>query len=90
MRYSVEQQEEGIVVTIEDAAGQEAVLLDAVRNCGRAAHQGCAAECGKIASMEECGRESSVVLRLIPSPGERLEASRVKSCLQILWKQASS
>ena len=89
MRYSVEQQDDGIVVTIEDAAGREKGLLDAVHNCGKAVEKGCTVECGKIGSLEQCQRNDSVVLRLIPLPGQHLDASSVKRCLQLLWKQPS-
>lgn len=86
MRYSIEQEDDEIIVTIEDADGHERALLDAVRNCPQAAQHGCAVECGKIASFEQYGLGDAVVMRLVPRSGEQLEMSAVRSCLNILWK----
>jgi len=89
MKYSLEQQDAGIVIRIEDAGGQASQFLDAVRNCKNADRQGCAVECGKVAAMEEASQGDAVILRMMPRAGERIEINVVRRCLKVLWKSCS-
>ena len=86
MKYSIEQQDAGIVITVEEAGEREVQLVDSLRDCHKSAQQGCNAECSKIAALEQSELRGAVVLRLVPRAGERLDMAIVGRCLQALWK----
>lgn len=86
MKYSLEQEDAEIVVRIDNADGQAKQFLEGVRRCGHIARQGCAVECGKIAAMTEASHGSTVVLRMVPRAGERIEINVVRRCLNALSK----
>ena len=89
MDYRVEQDNGEVVVTVEGAEGRETALLEAVRNCPKALHQGCSAECGKAAAFEPCVAGDGLVMHLVPRAGQQLEVGAVRRCLALLWKQPS-
>lgn len=89
MKFSIEQRDTDILIRIEDFGEPGEHFLDAVRSCGKATQQGCALECGKMASIEETSHANTVVMRMVPRPGERVDANTVKRCLEALSKSCS-
>lgn len=88
MKYGIEKEDTGLLITIEAAGEREEQLVDVLRNCHRSAQQACNAECAKIAAFEQRpgDRLGVIHLHLLARSGEQLDAERVGRCLNSLWK----
>lgn len=82
MKYSIEESEAGIRIRIDDVAGEEESLLQAIRECRRQSAWACpSAACGNIGAMEEHAEGGSVFVQLTPRPGVQLDAVGIGQCL---------
>jgi hypothetical protein len=88
MKYSVTNQDKGIGVRIDDVAGQEQTVLEAIRQCRQSAWACPSGECRNIGSMEERAEDGSIFLTLTPRPGAQLDPSGIEECLRYMLHQA--
>lgn len=89
MKYRIETLGDRISIRIDEVAGQEQSLLEAIRQCRRQSAWACpSAECGNIESMEERVEDGSVFLILTPRPGVQLVSSGIEECLRYTLHQA--
>jgi hypothetical protein len=84
MKYRVEKQGDNISVQIDDVAGQEQVLLEAIRRCRQGAWACQSGECMNIGTMEERVERGSVFLTLIPRPGAQIDRAGIEICLRYM------
>ena len=89
MKYHIEKQDTGISIRIDDVAGQEQAILEAIRQCRKQSAWACpSAECQNIGTMEEHAEGGSVFLILAPRPGTQLDPSGIGECMRYMLHQA--
>ena len=89
MKYHIQKQDTGISIRIDDVAGQEQTILEAIRQCRKQSAWACpSAECGNIGSMEERAEGGSVFLILAPRPGTQLDPSGIEECMRYMLHDA--
>lgn len=84
MKYQVEKQGHNIRVQIDDVAGQEQVLLEAIRRCRQGAWACQSGECMNIGTMDERVAGGSVFLTLVPRPGVQIDLAGIEICLRYM------
>jgi hypothetical protein len=82
MKYQVEKQGTNLRIHIDEVAGQERVLLEAIRRCREGAWACQSGECLNIGAMEERVEDGSVFLTLIPRPGVQIDPAGIEICLR--------
>lgn len=88
MKYHIEKTDSGLKVRIDDVAGQEQALVQAIRQCRQSAWACPSGECMNIGTMEERAENGSVLLLLTPRPGAQLNPSGIEECLHYTLHQA--
>lgn len=88
MKYCIEKQGAGISIRIDDIAGEERTVLQAIRQCRHSAWACQSGECLNIATMEEHTGDGSVILTLIPRPGGKINPSGIEACLRYMLHKA--
>lgn len=88
MRFRVEKHDAGLNVHIEDVAGQEQDLIEAIRRCRQSAWACTSGECMNIETIDERVAAGSVYLVLTPRPGTQLDPSGIEECLRYMLPQA--
>lgn len=84
MKYRVEEDGARINVSIDDVAGREQVLLEAIRRCREGAWACQSGECLNIGAMEERVDDGSVSLTLLPRPGVQINSAGIAICLRYM------
>ena len=82
MRYQVEKQGADVIVRIDDVAGRERALIDAIHLCRQSAWACQSGECCNIGAIEEHVEGGSVVLKLIPRSGVEVNPRGIEICLR--------
>lgn len=88
MKYHIEKTDSGLKVRIDDVAGQEQALVQAIRQCRQSAWACPSGECMNIGTMEERAENGSILLLLTPRPGAQLNPSGIEECLRYTLHQA--
>ncbi len=88
MKYHIENNDTGLSIRIDEVAGQEQALLEAIRQCRQSAWACPSGECMNIGTMEEHTKDGSVFLTLTARPGAQLSAVAIKECLGYMLAQA--
>lgn len=88
MKYHVEKTDSGLKICIDEVAGQEQALVQAIRQCRQSAWACPSGECMNIGTMEERAENGSVLLLLTPQPGAQLNPSGIEECLRYTLHQA--
>lgn len=88
MKYHIENTDAGLSIRIDEVAGQEQALLEAIRQCRQSAWACPSGECMNIGTMEEHAKDGSVFLTLTARPGAQLSAVGIKECLGYMLAQA--
>lgn len=90
MKFHVEKQDRGLSIRIENLAGREDAVLEAVRECRRSSAWACpSGECMNIGTMDARAAEGAVFLTLTPRPGAELSASAIEECLRYMLGQTT-
>lgn len=84
MKYQIEKQGTDVSVRIDEVAGQEQVLLDAIRRCRTGAWACQSGECLNIGTMAERVEDGHVFLTLTPRPGAQIDPVGIDICLRYM------
>lgn len=84
MKIHVGRQDGGLSVRIENLAGREDAVLEAVRECRKSAWACPSGECMNIGTMEALAEEGAVFLTLTPRPGAELSPTAIEECLHYM------
>jgi hypothetical protein len=88
MKYQVEKQGTNISVRIDDVAGREQTLIQAIRLCRQSAWACPSGECQNIGTIEERAEGGSVFLTFVPRPGAQIDPSGLEICLRYILASA--
>ena len=88
MKYHIESNDAGLSIRINEVAGQEQALLEAIRQCRQSAWACPSGECMNIGTMEGRTGDGSVFLTLTARPGVQLSAVGIEQCLGYMLSQA--
>lgn len=88
MKFSIEKNDAGISVRIDDVMGREQMIIEKIRQCRRSAWACPSAECQNIGAMEERAGEGSVFLTLTPAPGAQIDPRGIEECLRYMLHPA--
>lgn len=88
MKFHIENQDAGLRISIEDVAGHEQALVEAIRCCRQSAWACTSGECLNIDAIAERVEAGSVFLTLTPRAGTRLDPSGIEECLRYMLPQA--
>lgn len=90
MKYSLSTLDDGgIEVRIEDIAGQEQKVLEAIRQCRQSSSWACpSGECRSIGDMEERVDNGGIVLTLAPRADTRISLKGLEECMGYMLHQA--
>ncbi|MGC2520091.1 MAG: hypothetical protein WA373_13415 [Burkholderiales bacterium] len=88
MKYHIENSDAGLSIRIDEMAGQEQALLEAIRQCRQSAWACPSGECMNIGTIEEHTEDGSVFLTLTARPGVQLSAIGIGECLGYMLAQA--
>jgi hypothetical protein len=89
MKFCIEREGAGLSVRIDDVAGEEQAVVEAIRRCRQSAWACPSGECMNIDSISECAEAGSVVLNLAARPGGELEPAGIELCLRYMLKAFS-
>jgi len=84
MKFHVDRQDGGLNVRIENLAGREQAVLEAVRECRKSAWACPSGECMNIGTMDSRAVEGTVFLTLTPRAGAELSATAIEECLRYM------
>jgi hypothetical protein len=87
MKYRIVTQDGGISIQIDDVLGQEAILVQKIRQCRQSAWACPSGECLNVGSIDERIEEGRVFLTLTPRPGAQLNLSGIEECLSYMLHQ---
>lgn len=88
VRFHVEERDRGLEIRIEELAGREEDVLQAVRECRKHSAWACpSGECVNIASIDAERSHGTVLLHLTPRPGEKLSGAAIQECLRYILDQ---
>jgi hypothetical protein len=88
MKYRILKHDSGISVQIDDVLGQEAQVVQKIRQCRQSAWACPSGECSNIGSIDERVEEGRVFLTLTPRAGTQLDLSGIEECLSYMLHQA--
>lgn len=89
MKYSVSKQDTGISVRIEEVAGQEQAILEAIRQCRQSSSWACpSGECRSIGEMDERLEDGGIVLTLSARPGAEINLKGLEECMGYMLHEA--
>lgn len=84
MRFFVERQGARLNVRIEELAGREQAVIEALRACRASAWACPSGECVNIGTMDAWADEGVVHLTLVPRAGASLSAAGIELCLRYM------
>ena len=84
MKFRIEERDGGLSVHIDDIAGREQALVDAIRTCRTSAWACPSGECMNIAHIAERVEQGTLILALTPRPAARLDARGIEQCLRYM------
>jgi len=85
MQFHVEKQDGGLRIRIENLAGREHDVLEAVRECRKRSAWACpSGECVNIGTMDATADAGAVLLTLAARPGEELSGAAIEECLRYM------
>jgi len=88
MKFHIEERDRELEIRIEELAGREDDVLEAVRECRRRSAWACpSGECVNFATIDAERSEGAVLLKLTPRPGEKLSGSAIQECLRYILHQ---
>jgi hypothetical protein len=88
MKFNIQNQGAGLTIRIEEVAGQEQTLVEAIRQCRKSAWACPSGECMNAADIVEHVEQGSVVLTITPRPDAQLDPSGIEQCLRYMLPQA--
>lgn len=86
MKHQVEKRGADVTIQIEDVAGREQVLLEAIRSCRQGAWACQSGECVNIGEMSERVDDGRVFLTLTPKPGAHIDPAGIEVCLRYMLR----
>ena len=84
MKCNVQVEGAGLSIRIDDVAGGEEALLEAMRQCRQSAWACPSGECMNIGTMEACSADGGVLLRLTPRRGAQLDPGGIEECMRYM------
>ncbi len=88
MKFHLEKRGAGLSVRIDDVAGLEQVIVEAIGRCRQSAWACPSGECVNIASLQQQAGQGSVTLLLAARPGAELDAAGIEQCLRYMLPHA--
>ena len=88
MKFRIEKQGTGLDVRICDVAGQEQLLVEAIRRCRQSAWACTSGECMNIESIAERVTDGDVFLTLTARSGSELDPGGIEECLRYMLPEA--
>lgn len=88
MKLRIEKRDTGLEVRIDDMAGQERALIDAIHRCRQSAWACSSGECMNIESIAGRVADGCAFLTLTARPGIELNPSGIEQCLRYMLPQA--
>ena len=84
MKCNMQVHGSGLSIRIDEVAGQEEALLEAMRRCRQSAWACPSGECMNIGTMEGRSVDGSVILSLTPRPGAQLDPAGIEQCMRYM------
>lgn len=85
MKFHIEERDCGLQIRVEELAGREQDVLEAVRECRKHSAWACpSGECVNIATIDAERSEGVVRLNLTPRPGAKLSGLAIQECLHYI------
>ena len=88
MKFHIEKQDTGLSIRIEEVAGQEQALVEAIRECRKTAWACPSGECLNVETIGERVGQGCVYFTLTPRPGAVLDPAGIEQCLRYTLPQA--
>lgn len=84
MKLRIEKRGTGLEVRIEDIAGHERAVIEAIHRCRQSAWACPSGECMNVESMAERAADGCAFLTLTAKPGIQLSPSGIEQCLRYM------
>lgn len=82
MKYSIDEDEEGLAINVDDIKDKKEKLLQAFQECQEGRCSCPTEEYKKLESIEIEGNDEAIALRLKSKSGEKLDKSEINKCLE--------
>ncbi len=87
MKLRIEKRDTGLEVRIDDIAGQERAVIDAIHRCRQSAWACTSGECVNIESITERVADGCAFLAITAKPGTEPDLSGIEQCLRYMLPQ---